>query len=380
MIKGNPRGILIAVIIFFIVLSTGCWNNRELTERSIILATGIDKSKDGKGFRITIELPIFISGEGGKAKVESWVTYEEGETIFHAIRNFPFHIGRKIFWGHNQVLFIGEDVAKEGLLPAIDFFSRDHEARLDPYLVIVRGNTAEEIMKNLKGETATLGSQQVENSLMAQGATSQFHTGTILDVYTSMITDGLEPSTAAIIKGSEDKAYELSGTALFKKDKLVAWLNKTESRGLNWMTDDVEGGLIVISLPHKKNAWTLEILKSTTKPKVEIIDGEIFFKPQITVAVNIGEITFDIDLADKKQREVLENAAKRIIFEEMNLTLKVLQELKTDSVGIGSLINKNDHKLWKIIKNTWEEEYFPYVKLKPEITIEPRQKGLLIKS
>ncbi|MGF7186370.1 Ger(x)C family germination protein [Desulfitispora alkaliphila] len=133
----NRKKHIILVLLITLIFITGCWNRVELSERALVMGTGIDKGEEGT-VKVTIQVlqPIKkgvpaagIGGDGSENAV--WVVTSTGETLFDAARNFVKQSGRTLFWQYNEIIVIGEEAAREGILPLLDFFVRDHELRLN---------------------------------------------------------------------------------------------------------------------------------------------------------------------------------------------------------------------------------------------------------
>lgn len=77
----NKRWIIL-LSIGFLLISSGCWNNRELGELGIAAALGIDK--DGDRFIATVQLvnPAEISSLKGSGTSAPIIVYsEKGKTL-----------------------------------------------------------------------------------------------------------------------------------------------------------------------------------------------------------------------------------------------------------------------------------------------------------
>ncbi|RYD06498.1 hypothetical protein N752_04010 [Desulforamulus aquiferis] len=110
----------------------GCWSLKELTNLAIVLATGVDRTTDGK-LLLTIQIARPSAFAGGSEKTSGfqennmWVISGSGDSILDARRQLEQKVSRRIYWGHNVILVAGEELAREDIKLAIDFLP-DHQS------------------------------------------------------------------------------------------------------------------------------------------------------------------------------------------------------------------------------------------------------------
>ena len=104
-------------------------------------------------------------------------------------------------------------------------------------------------------------------------------------------TEGKDPVLTGIqIKGDPSKrddksnlnrtdpyaSLQYSGVAIFKKDKLIGWLNENESKGYNYIIDNVKSTIGHITCPTGGNL-AVEVVRTKTRMRGKVENG----KPQI---------------------------------------------------------------------------------------------------
>ena len=139
-------------------------------------------------------------------------------------------------------------------------------------------------------------------------------------------SEGISPTLPAIgITISEgQKTSELSGTAVFKKDKLVGFLDEEESKLFLIIRNKIKGGLLIIDMSedNPKDKVTLEIYKNKTKIKPEYSNGNIKIKINIKTEVSIGEEDSTIDYMSKNGRTRLKEIAEKQIENQVKDLIK----------------------------------------------------------
>lgn len=142
--------LLVFLLLNMIILLSGCWDIREINELGLVTAVAIDKGSGQNKYSITVQIanPGTDSSSGDKSTVKKnvWVGTAEGESLFDATRKLVGISSRRIMWAHNNVIIIGESLAKEGIIPVIDFFTHNPELRMRAAVVVAKGDAKEYIV------------------------------------------------------------------------------------------------------------------------------------------------------------------------------------------------------------------------------------------
>jgi spore germination protein KC len=363
---------LVLITIILIPILTGCWNRRELNELALVVAMSIDKS----GNQYSISAQVVDPGEvsvsargGGRAPV---TTYDEkGKHLFEAVRRMTTVSPRKLYWSHLQMLVISEEVAKDGLNNILDFFTRDNEFRKDFYIVVSKNIQAKEILRNLTS-IEKIPAHKMRSSLEASERAWAPTVAIQLDELISALTsDGINPILTGIsIHGNGPKGESVENVqriqpfarlkykniAVFKKDKLIGWLNENESKGYNYIMDNVRSTVGHIPC-EKKGELVVEIIRSKTKIKGKVVNG----KPKIDILVsseaNIGEVSCHVDLTKPDAITQLEKNTDKVNVDTVKNAINKAKELGVDVFGFGEVIHRADPKAWKSLKNNWDEKF-----------------------
>ncbi len=367
------------LIIFLLTCTalTGCWSRRELNDLAIAIAIGIDKAEDGQYLVSTqIVNPGEIAaktGGGGGAKYTPVTTYQaKAGSIMEGMRKLTTVSPRKIYVAHIRMLVIGEELAREGIKDVLDFFSRDHEFRTDFFIVVAKEDRAEEVLSTLT-QLEKIPANKMFASLEMSEKSWAPTKGVFLDeLISNLVSEGIEPVLTAItvigdeeIGASSENVHEIKPPAelryenlgVFKKDKLIGWLDKNESKGFNYIIGNVTNTVGPLSCPKGGEIITEQIrTKADIKGKVK--NG----KPEITVDIwaesNIAEVNCQIDLTKPETVTELEHIANKRVKEVANIAInKAQKELQSDIFGFGEAIHRADPKEWKKLKKNWDETF-----------------------
>lgn len=362
------------ICLILIVGTTGCWNRRELNSLAIAMGVGIDKLEDGDAtdkLKLTVQIvktsQIKVGDKGGSSADAYWNATSTGESIFEIIRGLTHQSSRKIYWPHNKVIIFGRSLAEAGIRKHIDFFIRDQETRFGVWM-LVADDQASDIF-DVKPGLEEIPAISLGNLLNAQKASSQTAAVKLNEFVTRLMSKTTAP-IAAIIKISgqgNQKSLLVTGTAVFKQDKLVGELNKTETRGLLWVINKVKSGIIDIECPESNGKVSLEIIRSKVKITPEIIEDKVHIKVEIMEEGNIGAQECTDDLETPQTIEKVEGEQNAAIEREVRAALSKAQKLNADIFGFGDVVHQKFPKEWKELESRWDE-IFP--DLEVEVTVQ----------
>jgi len=166
---------------------------------------------------------------------------------------------------------------------------------------------------------------------------------------------------------------KLGMMGVFNGSNLVGISSEDQSKGINFLNDMVKTTLIVTE--YNGGYVVVELSQSNTEKKVEINNGKPKFIISINTTGSIEEVATDLKVDQPEVIEIIkkssEDEIKRIINEAINYS----KELKTDIFNLGSLIYKKDHKLWKEIKDNWEDEILNDVEIEVKVDLDLKTKG-----
>lgn len=352
------------LVLVFLVFTGGCWDRRELENLAVVVGIGINLAPEGEGYEVSYQIVRAAqiqspggSGSGDEELRPFWILRSRGPTVFEAIRNATLQSSRRLFLSHNQVLVINEAVAREGLMPALDFFIRDHEPRLTQWLLL----TAEDPIQIFDASAGLerVSSQAISDLLQHYQLTSKIWPVRLSD-YIALTMEKTAANTLPRIRTIEHagkKEYILDGTGIIKGDKLVGFLDPKETRGLLWVLGEVQGGVLTVDVPGEKGKATLEIFDSASKVTVQAEAEQIRVKIEVQMRSGLGTQTVYTDLSTPDQFKKLEQWQAEVIKAEIEAALAKARAYKADIFGFGRLLFGRDNRSWQRLAPDWER-YF----------------------
>lgn len=381
----NP--LLVRFTIIFVILSltiSGCWNRKELDTLAIVVGFAIDQPDESEQVQITAQilrpslLGVAGGGSAGGGDKPYWNITLSTNEVFNGIREFTHESNRKLYFGHNQIYLLSEDAAKKGLRNYLDLFFRDPETRRTTWVSVVKGKASEVL--DTKAELEEVPSINLSQLMDTQGATSKTVTVNMIDLMTRLMSKTTSPITSVIevIGEGKDKKAILSGTAVFRQDRLTGYLNKTETRGLLWVLNKVKSGIIMVKSPDGKSEVCLEILRASSKVTPSIKDDKLHILVKIKEEGNLGSQISSEDLTELATWKALEKSQALAIHAEIMAAVQKAQEYQLDIFGFGDAVHRKYPKLWKEIEGQWEE-YFTELDVTVDVEAKLRRSGMITK-
>lgn len=351
--------LLSALIFTDMFLVTGCWNYREIEKLSIVAGAAIDKEDDQ--YLMTVEIANLAGGK--EAKVESKKIEAKGDTIFDAARNVIKISGKRLYWSHVKVVIFSQEIAREGIIQAIDWFNRDAETRMSTNMLISKEKTAKELLEK-QSITAEIRSFEMYDMLTSQESLSKAPRIAVYEFINALAAQGKSAVLPAvgITENEGQKTSELSGTAVFKEDRLIDFLDGEDTKYFLFILNKVRGGLLIQKVRTESSDAnvTLEIFSELTNTKIKPIysNGKLTMKLDVYITVSIGEIGGTENYINEPGRAKLKKDVEESLKDNIKRVIKKVQnDYGSDIFGFGSIVKGDMPYVWKDIEKDWEKIY-----------------------
>lgn len=378
---GSVKFILLAVLIVTnSIYFCGCWNYKDIETSLIVSGVAIDKNKAGDEYLLTVEVLDFEMGK--EAKQGTKFIESQGKTIFDAIRNAINIVGKRLFWSHANIAVVSEEIAKEGLIPVLDFIYRDSEVRSEMSILISKEKTAKEILLQelLLSQAST---DNIHNMLDEQNISGKFPNVPVYKLIDYIKSANAVLPAVEIKEVLGKKTAVLTSTAIFREDKLIGYINISESQDLLFVENEIKGGLITFGINNnnKTDNISLEIFKSKTKVKPCYVDNKLTMDIDIKVDASIAELQTSVNYINGKNFEILKKSAEKYVKTSIeNLIQKTQQEYNADIFNFGAKIKGDMPKVWKSIEGNWKNGIYKNLKTNVKVYIKIRNSAFLKKA
>lgn len=347
--------LLLLILAISCTVLTGCWNYKEIEQLAIIAGAAIDKNEDGT-IHITTEI-VDIATDGQITYKPIYIE-SDGHTFFEAVRSAVSKEGKRLYWSHAKVVIVSEEVARGDINKYLDFLFRDPEAREDIWLLVSTEKTAAEVLKS-KGALKPIVSFQIDDTMRSQKTISRFPYIELYEFFDRMFYKQVSPilPTVHLIDQDGEKLPDVEGTAIFKNNKLVGFLDVEHTKCLLWLRDEVKGGIIALKdVAGTQDDVSLEIFKSQSKITPMVENGKIKMKVDIKLDVSLGEIMGTANFIQGQGKEKFEKAAEKQIEDKIQTAfITVRDKYGADIFGFGRRIDMKLPQVWAQIKDDWDE-------------------------
>ncbi|ACX51461.1 germination protein, Ger(x)C family [Ammonifex degensii KC4] len=396
------RCLLACLTVGFLLLS-GCWDMRELEDLAFVTAVAVDWTP-GREVRLIAQVfnPRALAGgaqgaitPGASISSKSYRNYEaRGKTVFAAMRELALKMPKRPYFAQSRVLLLTEETARQGVAEVLDFFERSVEIRKIIPIFVVRGDILEFL--DVPNPHDICPATRLEDLVREQSRTSFFPAVTLGEFLGMLVSEGQEAYCPVVrvernptrklrpgelLDPAPEPAMEIKvgGTAVFRRGRLVGFLNEQESRGLLWTKGKVGGGALVLSLGGNKEV-TVDVLRSQARIRPHLTPYGPKFTVEIREEGNVAEAACPLDLSKLEVMRQLEAAQAAAIKEEVEQALRRAKELKADIFGFGAALHRHYPQEWKKLKQKWPEEVFPYLEVEVKVDARLRRTGLRSKS
>lgn len=359
---------------------SGCWNYREINKMSIVAGVAVDEGINHK-YLATLEIASFKSGKD--SEIESKTVSGEGDSLLEALRNCYNTSGQLGYFNHTRVFIISRDVAGKGILPIVDLLSRSPLVRVTVVILISKTRTAQEILL-AQGLNQPIKSFQIEDSFTAQ----QRGVSKTLEVATYQAINALGSEGTALllptvgVKNNNGRPMiELSGTAVFKRDRLVGLLDGEESKYVLFVRNKVHGGILLehIKKGAENSTVSLKVKANQTKIEPVLVDGKPSMKIGLRTKVDIWEMDSPTNYISDAGQKLLKTRAEKALHENILRVIgKVQQNYGADIFGFGSVVRSQMPEVWRKVKPNWEQ-IFKELKVDVKADIEIQESGMALK-
>lgn len=396
------RLISICMVCLLSFLITGCWDRVESEDRGFVIGVAIDSAKKkeaeeleeqeapnkprGKerfvlSYQFVVPGALQQGGGGsGGGSGESGDAFfnisSEGDTLFEITREMATRTSRTPYIEHLKMIIISEELGKKGQFDhVLDLFLRDHEARRATKIMVSKGEARKVLDVKPKSETLPV---MYINSVAENGRKNAriLPKARIGDVHEHLLKS--ESFTIPRITAS-NKEVKIAGAAVFHghNNKMVGFLGEEETEGLNFITEEIQGG--VLGAKVKDNLVVYEIKGAKRSIKANVNDKEqIEFTITIESEGNMGESFEHLDYNDPT---ILSNIEKKVAAEIERLandTLeKVHKDFNVDVLGLGEHLRQEHPDTWNAIKGEWDhgKNYFSKSTIRVEAEVNVRATG-----
>lgn len=371
-------------ISIIVLLLSGCWDRKEVNDLGLVTAAGIDKISDK-----TLELSVLVyipksagsqqsmDGGSGGVSAQTLVRSATGITIADAMSKLQEKLPRHIFWGHSEVFIFNDELAKMGLAKQVDFIIRYPQLRERSQIFITHQKAKKvlSLLPPLERDLATV-LRELESLKMGMEVTVKNYAEKLISDSKDTAVPYIKMMPPAEGKKKKETIAYISGTAIFKKDKMVGKIDASVTRGVLWLRNEVQLATVTVKPREAKGYVSLSLLEASSKLVPGFDHGRWKMVLKTEAEADIIQNTTQLDMTDPKVVKSLQRQLKKEIEDKVNLALTSVQkDMKADIFGFGDAFHRKYPALWKKQKSHWNE-IFPNVDVTIDSNIKIRRQGM----
>lgn len=340
----------IALVVLTAFLS-GCMNTTHLKDMVIVEGMAIDRSD--ASYELTIQT-LNINANTSTQNMSGNMTInstEKGESIEDAIASLSRRFSKRMFFGQNKLIIIGDELAREGFDEHIDYFLRSSDSRAD-VTVVLADESAKDIIDS-KENDSTVPCENILNVIKNNednGLSTLVTTSDIFNLYNDKTSDFVLP----VLKRDSKKSAASVGTiALFSKDRLVYKMSEDEAIGYVILTNKVRELSLALD-DDELGKIDVTLSRIRCKKRINKINDKLIFNVECKADMLISSIEkgSNTSLKNEDSDRILKLANDRL----STLALKAIytcQNNNCDAVRIGEYVAKYYPDEYSKMADSW---------------------------
>ncbi|MCP3773798.1 Ger(x)C family spore germination protein [Paenibacillus sp. MZ04-78.2] len=361
----RKKMIIPIVLLLIMIMSTGCWDRRELNDQAINIALGFDRNEDGTyqgaaQFAIPAKMG---SGDKGSQSEAYFSVSGKGKNMYETVKDMQLKVSRTWFAGHRRVILIGERLAKHGLSNILDEFSRDPNVRMRTDMIVLKGGSVKEFLELSYPLERLLGNALVkmhESAGLNPDLTLRNFLMAAAGEESSPYLPVIEKAGSSSEADSEEASSEMKlwGFAIFNKDsRFVEYLPMKKSFIRQWIAGQLQSNTFTVNIPGEKGNIAVEAYHLKSKIGTSRQGDQVYILVTLSGKGNIRENNTRLDLTDTKNIKLVEKELNKQTAKYVKNVIQKVQPLGTDIFGFGEAFHRQHPYAWKELKKDWIQKF-----------------------
>ncbi|HET7629643.1 MAG TPA: Ger(x)C family spore germination protein [Bacillales bacterium] len=367
-----------------LLLLTGCWDQREIEDRTVVAAIAMDYTKK-KQLLVSVQIPIPLQiagsggqgggGGGGGGGSSFRVISASGRSFNEAVEKIQFRVNHELFFGQTSIIAFGERVARGGVQDTIDALRRMPQFRRLIYPVVVEEGAASDLLNvntQLEKVPADFMTTMIQNGI----GMGIYPNLTLGQFYVGLSNTSRQPAMLTVAQAN-DEGIKVTGLAAFKGDRMVGTLNNEQMSNYLRLSKRAGGGTFTFSIEGRKRLATVRPALERTTYDFKMEDGRVTIKIDVIMDAILTESNFPIDLENPEtQNQVTESIESQLEKKSMQ-TFRLLQKNQTDILNIGAYVRAYHPEIWNRVD--WNNA-FARAKVDIDYQVNLRRSGMELKN
>ncbi|WP_419955328.1 Ger(x)C family spore germination protein [Neobacillus niacini] len=363
------RKICFTLLMILPIMLTGCWDQRLLVNRTLVNGVSYDLTEDGKITAAVRALHIQSKG-GGLFEIQDELVGAKRPTIVGLGLDLDSTIPGELDASKAHVIIIGEDLAKKGIHPFMEFYYRNRDSYLSSKIVIGKG-TGKEIL-SVEKEKSPIAFAILQLLESAESDTVIPKKNTFI-VWNNILDPGKDMLLPYLERTAADKV-DVAGVALFNGDKYTGKSISKDKSGLllSLMNQLSKNNRMALIIGSEKNGRSISFSTRDISRNLEVqVTQDEKITCKIDLKMNIEVISYPQDFKNEINIKKINQDLSEEFTKKAKEITDTLLKANCDAFGIGRQISSYHPELWN--KINWDQEY-------KNVQIEPVVKVNIIKT
>lgn len=324
---------LIILVISLLCLS-GCYDNIELNNLAIISGIGIDYHDNN--YYLTYEILNDIK-TSENTTMKSYTIMGSGKNLPDAFTDANYKVGKKPYFAHLKIVLYSDTIIKNHLDKISDFLIRDTAIRDEFIPIAVKDVSPDEILKH-NSDNIPVVSDFIMNLINNEKYNNNL---AVTDVYQIFLAKLISNNKDAIISSltfNDQEEITLSNFAIFNGYKKVNELSINDSRLYNLLSQNTFSASFNKKYDNKNFAITI----TGSKTDIDVSNDEININ--LNLKGRVIENNPNLDLKEEKTYKKINEDFEKVIKNDVENFIKVLQENNSDILGFQEIYYKKYRK------------------------------------
>lgn len=335
------------MIFLSVCLLCGCWDNREMEDRSYIITMGIDKNKQSGRYVVTLA-PAQLSAVSSEeeTQTEEKAVSVAGDSIASAIRQADTYSSKQVYLGQLKTVVLGKEVLQDESLfkSLLDELERNQDISGKIILLGTEGTAAECVNAILEADASTglFIWDFYKNTAQDVAVTTKLDLETFLRELRSGEGNSILPKITV-----EENKIKLGGGIAIAQYRFLDPLSDEEEQGVLLLKGQGKGA--VIDGIWENNTIPMWIYKNKSKLDFWEQNNQLVCRIHVSIAGSAeGSSLESKSLFQKNSIQELENIFESIIKSEIENTIALAQKkYKTDIYNMAYELKKQNRTLYE---------------------------------
>lgn len=345
---------IICIFLIPIILTTGCWDSKDINKKCINISLGIDYVDDTIQFcGEIVKLTHTPSEEIGKS--QSSIVYNifgQGKTFEEARLNYNSNIPFPSFLGATRVVIFSQEFAERGIESYLNRIDSLFDYRKTLNIVVCREPTKE--FFNIKTNKALAIGLFIENilrNLKDEGNSICLDVGDLL----SNIAFGSEGYVIPYI-GIESNDLKYLGLAVFKSSKLIDIIDVHDTKPLLYILADNTKLIELIPDPlDKKNKYSFRVHINKRKISTSFKDDTVNITVNLDLHAELRYQYYKHNISAEMIKQLETELSEKISDEIINFVKIAQKDFKCDIFNFGEEFKAQHYYQYQ--EMDWEQAF-----------------------